>query len=295
MGKKEILERAKEFLYRHARLLDRKRFEFHFEGGSNECVMDALRAYQNIDGGFGNALEPDIRCPQSQPVPTEMALGIMAEIGAWDQRVMGYVAQYLDSITLPDGGVPFVFRSASLYPHAPWWKTEADDVPSLNPTGNLIGLLYKLKAGGEITEADWFVKNVSYIWRCLEEGELPEGYHDGVQWITFLEHTPERERAKRVQAKLDDWLSRPGVIERDPHAEGYVHKVLDWCPAPDSYARRFVTDQEVEKHLDHLLKEQQEDGGWPIHFPAVSSAGEAEWRGWLTVERLKTLRAYGVI
>lgn len=295
MRQGKVLERAKDFLYKHARLLDRKRFEYHFEGGSNECVKGVLRAYQNIDGGFGNALEPDLRCPQSQPVPTEMALAIMAEVGAEDRAILELVAQYLGSITLPDGGIPFVFQSASLYPHASWWKTEADDVPSINPTGQIISLLYQLQAGDEMYEADWFRRNVSYIWRCIEEGELPQGYHDGVQWIAFLEHTPERERAKRGQSRLDEWLSRPGVIERDPKAAGYVQKVLDWCPTPDSYARKFVTDQEVEAHLDHLLQEQQEDGGWPINFPAVSSAGEAEWRGWVTVERLRTLKAYGVI
>jgi hypothetical protein len=74
MEEAKILGRAKEFIYKNARLLDRKRYEFHFEGGTKEEVISVLRAYQNQDGGFGNALEPDIRCPQSQPVPTEMAL-----------------------------------------------------------------------------------------------------------------------------------------------------------------------------------------------------------------------------
>jgi hypothetical protein len=33
--------------------------------------------------------------------------------------------------------------------------------------------------------------------------------------------------------------------------------------------------------------------GWPINWTAVSPACELEWRGWMTVQRLKTLKAYG--
>lgn len=82
------LNRAKGFIYGSARLLDRMRFAYHFEKGHKGKVITALRAYQNSDGGFGNALEPDMRCPQSQPVTTEMALGIMNEIECFDTEIM---------------------------------------------------------------------------------------------------------------------------------------------------------------------------------------------------------------
>lgn len=74
-----------------------------------------------------------------------------------------------------------------------------------------------------------------------------------------------------------------------------MHKVLDWAPHPGSYARKFITDSDLQNHLTALVGQQQEDGGWPISWPLVSPGAEAEWRGYMTVERLKTLRAYGVI
>ena len=58
-----IFNRAEKFIYNNARLLERQLFAFHFKGGSREQVLTALSAYQNADGGFGHALEPDIRCP----------------------------------------------------------------------------------------------------------------------------------------------------------------------------------------------------------------------------------------
>ncbi|MBM7563143.1 hypothetical protein [Paenibacillus sacheonensis] len=294
MSESVILSRAKDFLYGNARLLDRKRFEFHFEGGPGEDVIEVLRTYQNRDGGFGNALECDIRCPSSQPVPTEMALLIMDEIGLFDRDMIRGIASYVRDHTLPGGGIPFVYRSAAEYPHAPWWKTEADDQPAINPTGRMIGLLYKQQAYADFMDEEWFTRNVNYIWNALAS-ETPEGYHDGVQWLSFLENTPETDRRDSHWPLLDAWLARPGVIERNPYAKGYVQKVLDWCPSPASYASKFITDDERYRHLDMLALQQQTDGGWPISWEALSPGTETEWRGWITVERLRTLRAYEII
>ncbi|WP_127533228.1 hypothetical protein [Paenibacillus kobensis] len=287
------LARARSFIYNNARLLDRRRFEYHFEGGPKEAVIEALRAYQNADGGFGHALEPDIRCPHSQPVPTEMALMIMDEIGYFDPAMMEGIGRYLQTAVLPTGGLPFVTRSVNDYPHMPWWTTDNDNAASINPTGRLLGLLYKQQALPELTKSEPFERSVSFVWNSLEREE-PHHYHDAVQWISFLEQTPDRERAERIRPVLDKWLSRSGAIEKDPSASGYVHKVLDWAPAADSYARRFATDEEVARHLQALVGEQQEDGGWPISFDAISPAGLQEWRGWQTVDRLRTLRSYGI-
>lgn len=287
-----VLERAKSFLYKNGRLLDRRRFEYHFEGGSKQAVLDVLRAYQNPDGGFGNALEPDIRCPQSQPVPTEMALHIMDDIGAFDPEIMEGIFRYLREITLPNGGFPLVFRSAIEYPHTLWWNVDRDDIPSINPTGTIIGLLYKQKANRAFYEETWFKECVDYIWRFMEDAR-PDGYHEGIQWVEFLRYTSDQSRASRYLALVDEWLQSPGTIERDPNAQGYVQKVLDWAPTHESYASKFVTPDEVSIHLEALVGQQQEDGGWTISWPAVGPGAESEWRGWLTVERLKTLRSYG--
>ena len=61
-----VFERAKAFMYRNARPLDMARFQYHFEGGSREAVLQALSYYQNADGGFGQAwrLTAGIRIPR---------------------------------------------------------------------------------------------------------------------------------------------------------------------------------------------------------------------------------------
>lgn len=62
------LAAARTFVHTHARLLDRRRFQHLVDGAPADLVLSALRAYRNTDGGVG-ALEPDLRSPDSQPIP----------------------------------------------------------------------------------------------------------------------------------------------------------------------------------------------------------------------------------
>jgi hypothetical protein len=70
----EIITKAKRFFENNSRPVDRARFALHFDGGSQEALLAALTAYQNLDGGFGHALEVDIAASESQPFATELAL-----------------------------------------------------------------------------------------------------------------------------------------------------------------------------------------------------------------------------
>lgn len=47
------LTRARDFVVRNARLLDRHRFACLFDDASPQPVFDDLRAYRNPDGGLG--------------------------------------------------------------------------------------------------------------------------------------------------------------------------------------------------------------------------------------------------
>lgn len=293
MGKKSSLEAAASFLYANGRLLDRRRFEYHFAGGRAEDVLAALRAYQNEDGGFGHALEPDIRSPHSQPVPTEVALAILDEIGSVDAEILAGIVRYLRGIAVPEtGGFPLAFRPVNDYPHAPWWTIEDDSRASLNPTGRIIGMLMKQRVLEEFKEEAWFRQSAEFVWSRMGQPDL-HGFHDLLQCVTFLEHVPDWGRAEPLLEQLNHNLQQPGVIALDPHAEGYVHKVLDWAPSPESYCARFIGPDDTRRHLDALEEGQQEDGGWTISWPAVSPACELEWRGSITVDRLLTLRSYG--
>lgn len=76
---------AENFIWSTARLVDRHRYALLFEDGPAEAVVEALRGYRNPDGGFGHGLEPDLRCPSSQPAPTLYALEMLVEARAGRQ------------------------------------------------------------------------------------------------------------------------------------------------------------------------------------------------------------------
>ena len=97
------LERAREFIAKNARLLDRHRFAFLFERASPDAVVAALRPYQNPDGGFGHALEPDLRTRLSQPVPAWTALWILDEAGRFDREMVDRALAYLEQVENPRG------------------------------------------------------------------------------------------------------------------------------------------------------------------------------------------------
>jgi hypothetical protein len=281
------LDRATEFIWRTARLLDRLRLAYHFQGGSPTAVLTALRPYQNEDGGFGHALEPDIRAPLSQPQPVEVALRLLDEIDAMADPMVKAACDYLMTITTPDGGVPFVLPSVRAYPRAPWWQTEDDPPTSLNPTAAIAGFLHKHRV-----DHPWLVKATNFCWRHLETLETTNAYEVRAI-LPFLEYAPDRARAEAVFARIGPKIFEQKLVELDPAAPGEGHSPLNFAPRPGSLARRLFSDEIIKTHLDALAAAQQPDGGWTFNWLEWNPAAGLEWRGWITVEALLTLRAYG--
>ena len=67
-----------------------------------------MAAYRNGDGGFGHALEPDGRTPDSQPAAVEVALRILNEADAWDDELVRGALDWLQQTAPAEGGAVFV-------------------------------------------------------------------------------------------------------------------------------------------------------------------------------------------
>jgi hypothetical protein len=65
------------------------------------------------------------------------------------------------------------------------------------------------------------------------------------------------------------------------------------APTPDSRSRKLFTEAQITAHLDHLARNQQPDGSWPITWDPPSAAALLEWRGIVTLHALRTLDANG--
>lgn len=285
----EALAAAERYLLLNGRLIDRLRFAYLFRNGAAAPVRRALRAYANADGGFGNALEPDLRGAGSQPQPVEVAFHLLDETTSRDEpfdgRLVRSACDYLVRISAADGGVPFVLPSVREAPAAPWWQTPDDPPGNLNPTAALAGLLHKHGVD------HLFVRQATdFCWPRIEALTETSPY-ETYPMLTFLDHVPERVRAEAAFERLAPLISPH--VELDPAAPGEAHFVLDFAPAPSGFGRRLFADELVETHLDALVDAQREDGSWTFNWPAWTPVLQYEWTGFVTVQRLKTLRAYG--
>jgi hypothetical protein len=274
---------AETFIWNTARLLDRHRYAMLFENGPGEPVIDALRGYRNPDGGFGHALEPDVRCPSSQTSPTVYALEILDEAGAADDDLAAGARTWLARIAGPDGSVPSALPGFERYPHAPWYTAEPESMLTL--------ALVAACHGGDVTGYEWLERATDWCWRSIETTEQPGGY-----WLKFalgfLDAVPDDERARSAIASLAGRVD-PSALAPAGGTEGERLRPLDLSPRPGSRSRALVAEAQIEAHLDAVLSEQLQDGGWMFDWLAWSPAQTADWRGIVTIRALTWLRDNG--
>ena len=274
---------AENFIWSAARLVDRHRYSLLFKSGPAEPVIDALRGYHNTDGGFGHALEPDLRSPESQPAPTLYALEILNEAGAADGALARSARAWVAQVAAPDGGIPSVLPGFDEYPHAPWFQPGPGSVLTL-------ALAAAFHAGG-VTDDDWLDRATEWSWRAIETNEQPSGY-----WLkfacAFLDAVPDGRRARAAVESLATRVD-PTAVTPVGGVEGEALRPLDLSPRPGSRSRGLAGDAQVKAHLDLLESEQQDDGGWMFDWRAWSPAQTNDWRGIVTIRALTWLRDNG--
>jgi hypothetical protein len=85
------------------------------------------------------------------------------------------------------------------------------------------------------------------------------------------------------------------MFHTDPDAAGYGLTPLSIAPTADSRWRPLFPADSIEAHLDRVVRDQQEDGSWPIAWTPPSTDSLLAWRGVVTLGALRTLTSYGRI
>jgi hypothetical protein len=273
------LDSAEKFVLRNARLIDRRRLAVLLHGAPAEPALAALRAYRNSDGGFGNALEPDVRAPESEPAASLAALETLEELDAAGDEMAAGAARWIGSVAGPDGGVPFVLPTAAASPHAPW-MTPTDSGSQL--TFALAGLLWRMDI-----DDPWRDQGTRWSWRAIQKGEL--GAYATEFALRFLDAVPDADRARDAIESLRGQLGPDGTIPVPGGAEDERLTPLALSPHPGARSRALFTGDQIDADLDRLAADQQADGGWTFDWLAWSPGQELDWRGRLTVNALRTL------
>ncbi|MFD5930804.1 hypothetical protein [Streptomyces sp. NPDC060333] len=292
------LARAEQFIWLTARVLEQRRFAFHFLGGDADAVDAALGAYLGEDGGYGHALDPDLRGPLSQPLHTAHALRVLDALGRCTGRRIERLCRHLTLVSTPEGALPLVFPAPRDYPAAPYHPMRDDPPSELLTTGPVVGLLHR----NRVWHA-WLFRATDFCWDRVETLRHSHPY-EIQSAVAFLDGAPDRGRAAAAADRLGRLVRERGLVvldperrEEQPPAAGYAPGErlfpYDFARRPESLARGWFTDAEMERALDFLTAEQQQDGGWPVRRRAWAPGSSLERRPIATVEALLTLRAYG--
>lgn len=292
--------KARTFLKTQARPLERRLFAFYFEDEPVENTIADLAQFQNDDGGFGNAIEPDFRMPESSPMATDFGLQIAWEIGAPSSQptIANAVKYVLTCYDAQSGTWPMVSSEVNNHPHAPWWhydaakgKVSAESIG--NPTAQIVR---SLLAWPELLPVGW-LDTITGL--CLERisnltGEI--GMHELGCYAELVEVLPPEVQGAS-QDKIKALVSQ--TVARDPAAwSSYGPQPLFFVTSPESFLCPDLR-QAVEANLDSLIDIQDPIGGWTPNwdwgpnYPEVWDIARQEWQGFITLNNLRKLKAFG--
>jgi hypothetical protein len=289
------LPAAESFLATHGRLLDRHRFALLQGGGDPEAVLAAVEGYRNPDGGYGWGLEPDLRSPESQPGGALHAFEAIADAGVATPRAVE-LCDWLSSVTLPDGGLPFALPVSDAAGVAPFWANADPTASSLQITAYVAGTAHRVAAFDPAVAANqWLQRATDYCLAAIAElGDDPFAIAVSAS-LGFLDAVhATRPEADELIDRLGAVVPPSGLLPVAGGAADETMRALDFAPYPDRPVRRLFPPETITAELQRLAGAQQDDGGWVVDFGSFSPQAALEWRGYATVRAVSILqRNYG--
>jgi hypothetical protein len=291
------LAAARSFMAGHARVLDRRRFELLFEGGDAEPVLAALAAYRNPDGGYGHGLEPDLRAPESQPAAALHAFEVFADIAPVPTREAVELCDWLDTVALPDGGLPFALPIEDATGCAPFWADADPQAFSLQITSIVAAHANRVAAHDPAVAAHpWLARATSRCLAAIDALETAPAAYELAFAVRLLDAAHDRDgAAPGLLARLGEYVPDDGRLRVVGGRPDETLWPLDLAPEPGRPARTILDEAVVKADLERVAGEQEEDGGWSVDFQSYSPAAALEWRGYATVRALTILRDNAII
>jgi hypothetical protein len=285
-----MLDRAKDFVDAHARLLDRHRFGLALGAGDADAALAVLAGYRNADGGFGWGLEPDARGPASQPVAALHAFEVLEDIAPRTSPLTNGLLDWLDASALQGGALPFALPGAGGPGSAPMWETADTTSPSLHMTAVVLGIAHRVaRHDPAVAHHAWLHRATGWATGQIAAHEQPWHAIELRYVLQLLDALDAADELQRLRAHVPE----SGTMAVAGGKPDEAMRPLDFSPEPDRPLRALFDPRTIEDDLDRLEFEQHEDGGWDVDWAHWSPAGGLEWRGWATVRAVKILRANG--
>jgi hypothetical protein len=286
---------ATAFVTTHARILDRCRLRLLLGAGDDDQARAALAAYRNPDGGYGWGLEPDLRCAESQPGAALHAFELRSELdpGTGTDPDAVLLCDWLQSISLPDGGLPFARPISDPVGCSPWWVQADHTVSSLQITSAVAANAHRVAArDARVAAHPWLAAATRYCLATITAmPHAPAAYVLSFS-LRFLDAIADIEPAAGdLIARLAGYLPGDGLMPVEGGVAGETLRPLDYAPQPGRPIRALLLPSIIDADLERLAALQQPDGGWPVDWASSSPAAALEWRGYVTVRAISQLKA----
>lgn len=295
-------EKARIFIFKNTRPLDLARWTFLFENGSQQEVLKHLASYQNADGGFGHALEPDCWNPNSSPIQTWMATQIIREINfeGKEHPIIQGILKYLSSgKNFDEHTWANTIPSNNDFPHAPWWSYDPTPQTTYNPTASLIGFILKFAdKNSQPLETARVLTQEAYAYFT---SHYPlDAMHTAACFVDLYEYLKESgnedlldmaEFKRLLQAQIQHSIT----YDTSKWAVDYVCKPSLFIGSKNSdfyQENESICDYECE----FLTKTQEADGTWAItwvwaDYPKEWHITKNWWKVDLIIRNIKYLEA----
>ena len=300
-------EKARAFMYRNARPLDLARFQYHFENGSQEAVLNILSYYQNEDGGFGHAVEADCWNPNSIPLHSNTASEIIREIDVVDSQqpvIQGLLKWYASGKHFNGKSWEITVESNNDYPHAPWWHTESVSSchTDYNGTAQIAGFIARYAD----KESELFKLGVRIANEAIESLS-PDEIRDMHTCACYMRMAELFEKGKAIEyipfdelkEKLHISINKLIVTDTSKWS-GYVCQPSCFINSKES---EYYTDNKeiADYECEHIINTQLADGSWNIgwtwggNYPDEWAISKNWWKGQWIIQNLLYLKGFGLL
>ena len=271
-----VSEKTRLYILGNSRLLERQMYSVLFEGAPVEMVIKAIAAYQNVDGGFGNGIEPDLLTPVSTGIGMETAFYYLDmltnKIDCMDliKPLLQQAREWVEHTITESGIIPFTPEDVRTYPHQVWWLN-SDETRILSLAGYLAKFNMPLRQRAKKIVANF--ADTLAIPEVLTEYNYPLFIY-AVNETTFS-------RWDQVLDVLQQKLTEHIYEERENYflLTRYWYHFIDMMP-----------EELVESQIERYFESIEEDGGMPNPYPELHW-----WRPIFTLDYLLILNRMNLL
>jgi len=298
------LETIRRWMYREARPIDLARWQYHFENGTQNEVIQLLSAYQNADGGFGHGLEADSANPNSSPIQTWCAVEVLEEIGFGEtyHPIIQGILDYLEKTEFFKNNQWLAeIPSNNDYPGAPWWRyDEKVSDWEYNPTASLVGFVLKHTAVDSLFHRK--ARNIAI--RAIEsylQGQPLNDMHECYCYLTLEKYCRDAEITDlfdldKIQELLTANVSRLITTDTTVWATSYVCKPSQFFNSPDS-PYYCGNERITQTECDFIISDRNKEGVWDITWNWGCDAdafaiANLHWKSTIVIRNMLFLRNF---